>query len=97
MSKYTVWECQIGGYIDPRTLLSGSDLPMRQAVDAAYQTLTGQGAKFLFSGWGSQLSSTRLAVVENRELTDTEHAEWQYVRNALEVYPNVYPDISRKL
>lgn len=57
----------------------GGDFPMRQAVAAAYQDLTGEEPVFLFSGWGAELSEEERAVVENREpvtaLLDTKEGE----------------------
>jgi hypothetical protein len=59
-----VWECKIGGpAVD---LPSGADGPMRDAVGAAFQQLTGSRAEFIFSGWGASLTEGELAVVENR-------------------------------
>lgn len=61
-----IWECKIGE-VDGDELPSGSDGPMRAAVVAAYQRLTGHGPTFTFSGWGGRLTEMQRAVVEDRE------------------------------
>jgi hypothetical protein len=62
-----IWECKIGD-ADPevRLRMNGIDLPMRDAVAAAFLALTGKRPDFIFSGWGSQLTENERAVVENR-------------------------------
>ena len=45
------WTCKIGP-TDAAELPPGSDLPMRQAVRAAFVALTGHGEQVLSSGWG---------------------------------------------
>lgn len=61
-----IWECQIGE-CEEIELPRGADMPMRLAVARAYKEITGKDPEFIFSGWGSELSEIRLAVVENRE------------------------------
>lgn len=61
-----IWECKIGE-ADPSVLSPFADTPMRRAVEEAYQRLTGQEAKFIFSGWAAELTEGERAVVENRE------------------------------
>ena len=53
MSK--IWFCKIGE-IEEGVLPSGSDSPMRNAVEQTYQDLTGQESDFLFSGWSGYLT-----------------------------------------
>lgn len=61
-----VWFCKIGA-LYAGTLPSGSDAPMRAAVERAFKTLTGVDAEFVFSGWGQKLNEPELATVEDRE------------------------------
>lgn len=63
MSK--IWYCKIGE-VDALPEVGGADLPMRFAVEKAYKELTGERARFLFSGWGATLTESERAVVENR-------------------------------
>lgn len=69
-----IWWCKIGEC--DSVLPSGSDLPMRQAIEAAYLELTGQEAEFTFSGWRHELTEPERAVVENRL---PEHGDWETV------------------
>ena len=39
---------------------------MRQAVEKAYEELTGEKPVFNFSGWGAELDEAERAVVEDR-------------------------------
>lgn len=65
------WTCKIGEF-DRDLLPGGCDLPMRKAVEDAYEKLTGEESKFTFSGWGGKLNEYERAVVENREPVVTE-------------------------
>lgn len=65
------WTCKIGE-VDRDSLPAGCDGPMRQAVDDAYENLTGKQADFIFSGWGGKLNEYERAVVEDREPVVTE-------------------------
>lgn len=65
MTAMKIWECKIGE-VDRRKLPSGSDWPMRQAIQEAYTKLTGEDALFIFSGWAGELNEGERAVVENR-------------------------------
>ena len=57
----TVWLCKIG--VSRRLdLPEGSDLPMRKAVKAAFEDLTGMPG-FCFSGWGGGLTIAEQIVV----------------------------------
>lgn len=51
----TIWECRIGCSEDI-TLPSGADVPMRQAIEAAFLAVTGRPHEFVFSLWGAELS-----------------------------------------
>ena len=74
-----VWTCKIGWAGDELPL--GSDLPMRDAVAAAYKKLTGgHHPDFIFSGWGGELTEPELAVVENREPSAEYEAQWHHDR-----------------
>lgn len=59
-----VWFCKVG-YAG--SIPKCADWPMRQAVQHQFALLTGCEAKFVFSGWGCQLTEPELAVVENRQ------------------------------
>lgn len=59
------WSCQIGEF-DRAKLPPGSDGPMRDAVAAAYEQLTGAEPLYIFSGWGDPLPEGCRAVVEDR-------------------------------
>lgn len=60
-----IWECKIGE-VSRELLPSGADWPMRQAIAEAYCKLTGYKPKFIFSGWGAELTESERDVVENR-------------------------------
>lgn len=60
------WTCKIGE-VDASLVPVGGDLPMRQAVERAYEELTGRRCEFNFSGWGGALDEGERAVVEDRE------------------------------
>ena len=60
-----IWTCKIGA-VAGRSLPWGADFPMREAISAAYKTLTGVEADFIFSGWGGELTEGERAVVEDR-------------------------------
>jgi hypothetical protein len=60
-----IWSCKIGA-TDQSALPSGSDAPMRRAVEEAYEALTGHESEFNFSGWNAQLTEGERAVIENR-------------------------------
>ena len=61
--KNAIWFCKIGE-ADRRTLPTGSDWPMRQAVERAYREITGQDAEFTFSGWAGRLNKAERDLVE---------------------------------
>lgn len=59
-----LWTCKIG---ESSNVAQGADQEMRAAVAAAYLAVTGEDAKFVFSGWGDPLTEAERAVVDNRE------------------------------
>lgn len=59
-----IWTCKIGECEDVR-VPHGADLPMRLAVQEAYQKLTGEIPRFIFSGWAGELTEFERAVAEN--------------------------------
>lgn len=58
-----IWTCKIG---EVGNIPDGADLPMRIAVAKAYREITGQDPRFLFSGWGGELSKAERDVVEEK-------------------------------
>lgn len=59
-----IWTCKIGGLVGE--LRKGADAPMRNAVEAMFKLLTGNNPKFIFSGWGGEITEAERAVVEDR-------------------------------
>lgn len=59
--KKKIWVCKLGE-IDAKKLPPGADLPMRRAVRKAYFEVTGEGAEFIFSGWGGELNEVERAI-----------------------------------
>jgi hypothetical protein len=53
-SDEAIWFCKIG-VADRAALPQGADAPLRQAVEQAFEQLTGREADFNFSGWGGEL------------------------------------------
>lgn len=62
-----VWSCKIG-FADCMDLPEGADAPMRRAVEAAFEKLTGYEADFNFSGWGGQLTDVEQSIVNEQFL-----------------------------
>lgn len=64
MSDVKIWQCRIGApdIVVPRE----GDSPMRDGVEATFRKVVGHPAKFMFSGWGYELTEGELAVIENR-------------------------------
>jgi len=80
---HAVWYCKIGDI--PRHLLPpGSDCPMRDAVEAAFQRLTHRESDYIFSGWAATLTEGELAVVENREPV-YEKTDWATLTEAADL------------
>lgn len=61
-----IWECKIGE-VNSEKLQNGADLPMRNAIRKAYKEITGEDSKFIFSGWGAELTDIE------REIVNGEH------------------------
>lgn len=64
-----VWTCKVGGPV--AGIPNGGDSPMRAAVSQAFEQVTGFEARFIFSGWGGELTEGERAVVENRPAMPT--------------------------
>lgn len=75
-----VWTCKVGWAGDE--LPKGSDLPMRRAVSAAYEALTGCDPDFIFSGWAGALTEPEMAVVLDTVPSEEYAAEWHRRRVA---------------
>jgi hypothetical protein len=61
MKNMKIWYVKIGGC---REIPYEADGPMRSAVQLAYEILTGEGARFCFSGWGAELTEKEQALVD---------------------------------
>ena len=59
-----IWSCKIGE-IDATKLPSGSDFPMRRAIEVAYHGITGEWPEFIFSGWGAELDPIQREIVNS--------------------------------
>jgi hypothetical protein len=59
-----IWSCTIGEVED---VPEGADAPMREAISYAYRKLTGKEPRFIFSGWGAELTEIEREVVEESE------------------------------
>lgn len=66
-----IWFCKIGE-VEDGVLPAGADLPMRNALSAAYTAMTGLQPEFCFSGWGGELTPIERAVSENRHPNEEE-------------------------
>ena len=64
--KQTVWFCKIGS-LENLAMPNGADLPMRQAIQKAFEEITGVNAEFCFSGWGGELTESEIACVLNKQ------------------------------
>ena len=80
-----IWNCTvIHRDIDPGSLPPGCDLPMRQAVEAAFSSLTGCEAEALSSGWGQDyLPEHDIAALEGRIPTKGFYECWKIAEAAL--------------
>jgi hypothetical protein len=45
-----IWQCSIG-FVDDARLPLNADWPMRQAANHAYEAVTGEPRRFIFSAW----------------------------------------------
>ena len=83
-----IWACKIGGDIPddvwrPDGEYMSHDYPMRVAAEQQFERQFGVEAKFLFSGWGAELTEPERAVVEGRFVVEgrlTEKLEPSSVR-----------------
>jgi hypothetical protein len=69
VNRLQVWQCKIG-VVDADILYSenGQDLPMREAVTAAFMLLFGREPEFLFSGWNADLDEGEADCVNNKPI-----------------------------
>ena len=74
-NECAIWSCKIGE-VRRGDLPPGSDYPMREAVERAYEQITGQKPDFIFSGWGAKLTEAERAVVDDTEPTEGHYQEW---------------------
>lgn len=72
--KLDSWSCTIGEA--ELGFRIGADAPMREAVAEAYERITGEKPKFIFSGWGAELTEPQRAVVEDRLPSDEYRQQW---------------------
>lgn len=56
LAEGKVWECKIG-FARPGDLPRGADAPMRKAIEKAFHELTGYYPRFVYSGWGADLTA----------------------------------------
>ena len=64
-----IGECEDGDLLGPDGKYYGADWPMRQAVAKAYKEVTGKEPRFIFSGWGGELTPIEREVVEEKPAT----------------------------
>ena len=57
-----IWSCKIGETL-AESLPRGADFLMREAVERAYEQVTGRPATFTFSRWGAKLTENERAAV----------------------------------
>ena len=57
-----IWSCKIGQVASDK-VPDGGDAPMRQAVEAAYRSLTGEEPEFCITGWGAELDEVEQKVL----------------------------------
>lgn len=90
-----VWTCKIGTR-EAVDIRPGADLPMRRAVEAAFEKVAGVEAEFNFSGWGGSLDENELAVVENRPVSREHYLDW-CLREAAPELLSLVEDIEESL
>ena len=71
-----IWTCKIGGEV-AEWPHHAADVPMRHAIETAYQQVTGCASQFKITGWGGTLDLWERAAVDNRTPTidEIERAE----------------------
>lgn len=62
-----IWDCKIGE-VDEIKVPDGADQPMREAIARAYKELTGEEAKFIFSGWGAELTPAEREYIDGKTI-----------------------------
>lgn len=69
-----IWFCKIGecdeAALRAKFPRGGADGLMRAAVMLAYQQLTGEEPKFIFSGWGAELTEGERHVVDDTPIDE---------------------------
>lgn len=92
VGEEAVWTCKIGGSFPHGALPGGSDLPMRRAIQAAYEQVTGQSDGYVFSGWGGRLDESERATVENRWPV-YERTEWALYKGAADLIEALWSEV----
>lgn len=64
-----IWSCKIGDTPND-SLPAGADQPMRRAVEKAYKELTGREPRFLFSGWGDELTEDEKQALDSEKCSE---------------------------
>ena len=82
-----IWTCKIGG--PAINFPHGADAPMRNAVYAAFERVTGMPPEFTFSGWGGNLDEPERAVVEKRHPSEEHYRAWLVREAAPELLDSV--------
>jgi len=89
MTDGPVWDCKIGLKKGTHVVLPGGcDLPMREAIEAEFQRITGHDCDFNFSGWGAELDIVQQRIVEESDATVYEIAN-EMAKNARKWGPEV--------
>lgn len=69
-----VWTCKVGGPV--AGIPNGGDSPMRAAVSQAFEQVTGFEARFIFSGWGGELTEGGAQAVTWRSGNGWVEPDW---------------------
>lgn len=92
-----MWECRIGLHRGKfATLPGGSDLPMRVAVETAFEKITGQEADFNYSGWGAELNAIQEHTEYGTEVSPEIIARW-FAKKIEEYGPEVVEALVSRL
>ena len=71
-----IWTCKIGGDV-AEWPHHGADAPMRHAIEAAYQQVTGRESEFKLTGWGGSLDLWERAAVTGVTPTEAEIEKYE--------------------
>lgn len=77
-----VWECKIGYALD-KELPKGADAPLRNAVENAFEKMTGDEADFVTSGWGAILAPGEEHEINTGEVSLAHQDAWLKVRELI--------------